>query len=108
MDTKLGQKLKQLRIKHNLSCEQLLKKLEKHNLHYTVQSIYKWEHGATPSILVIKALSSIYKCPIEYFIDDEHKTIVVLTPVEIFLLKLYRTNILFREIATLIIQKYQA
>lgn len=108
METQLCTRLKQLRKEALLSPAFVIKELEKSNLIYSVPSLYKWEQGKViPELNVIKALSAIYNCNVSYLIDTGNVANKTLSPNEIFLLKLFRNDFLFRSIAVQILRKYE-
>lgn len=105
MNVELGFKLKNLRKNFNLSGNDVKKKLKKQNLDYSLQSIYKWEEGASmPKLNVLMSLAKIYKCDISYLLNEKNLTYQNLTNGEIFLLDSYRNNFLFRSIAVQIMR----
>lgn len=108
METRLSLRLKQLRKSFGLSPSQVIKKLKSFDLDFCDQSVYKWESGkSTPSIKTLKALAKIYCCHISYLVEEEECKLVRLSPKEIFLLKIFRTDFLFRSIAVQIIRRFK-
>lgn len=106
METKLSTKLKLLRKEHNYSNADIIKKLKANNYIYSKQSIYKWEDGtSSPDIDVLKVLAKIYHVNVSFLLDDGDTTIKNLTPGEIFILRLYRNDFLFRSIAVQILRR---
>lgn len=106
METKLSIKLKSLRKENNFRIEKVLSKLKAENFSYSKQSVYKWEDGSSvPDIDVLQALAKIYHVNTGYLLDDNDTTLKNLTPSEIFILRLYRNDFLFRSIAVQIIRR---
>ena len=65
----LGEKLTKLRKKQNYTQEQLAEILE-----VSRQSVSKWEFDlAYPETSKLKQLSKLYKCSIDYLLDDENE-----------------------------------
>lgn len=66
----LGEKLKHLRIKNNLTQKDLAD-----SLHVTFQTVSKWENDTNePDMATLKELAKILNCPISYFYSDEEET----------------------------------
>ena len=66
----LGDKLKHLRIKNNLTQKDLAD-----SLHVTFQTVSKWENDTNePDMATLKELAKILNCPISYFYSDEEET----------------------------------
>lgn len=106
MENKISIRLKTLRKQSSLSAKQVIYLLSKSNHKYSLQALYKWEEGmVTPKLNTIKELSKIYHCPISYLVDGKIFEYKKLTASENYVLNIYRTNFLFRSIATQIINK---
>ena len=104
---KLGKKLRELRVASDFSVVYVIKRLRKYNLHYSPQSIYKWEQGqVTPDIYVLIALSNVYKTNLSYILDENVVTTKNLTACEIFLLKKYHCDKNFRDISNLLTKRH--
>ena len=107
MKTKIANKIKFLRKKNNFSVRDVKNKLKIRHMDFSEQTIYKWEEGViTPNLYVLQALSEIFDIDISYLIDDGILEFKTLTPIELFLLNLYRNDFLFQNICILIIRKY--
>lgn len=106
MENKISIRLKTLRKQLSLSSKFVISKLSKTNKNYSIQSLYKWEDGSvTPSLKVLIDLSKIYKCNISYLLDGTNYEYKRLTPIENYILNIYRTDFLFRSIAVQILKK---
>ena len=69
MDNKLGDKIKELRKKHNITQKELADKLN-----VTYQAVSKWERGINyPDISIIKEISNLYNIDINELMDIEVK-----------------------------------
>lgn len=98
MESKLSIRLRALRKSAYLSASEVIEKLQDSNLDYSEQSLYKWEQGVvTPSIKTLYALSKIYNCNISYLISDDDLKFKKINDYEIAILKLYRTDFIFRN-----------
>lgn len=65
----LGEKLKHLRIKNNLTQKDLAD-----SLHVTFQTVSKWENDTNePDMATLKELAKLLNCPISYFYSDEEE-----------------------------------
>ena len=107
MKTEIAYKIKLLRKKNNFSVKDLKNKLKIRHMDFSEQTIYKWEEGAVvPNLHVLQALAEIFDIDISYLIDNEILEFKTLTPIELFLLNLYRNDFLFQNICVLIIRKY--
>lgn len=106
MENRISVRLKTLRKQLSLSTSQVIKKLCKLDKKYSVQSLYKWEEGSVvPSLKVLKDLADIYDCNISYLLDGMNYEYKRLTPIENYILNIYRTDFLFRSIVVQIIKK---
>ena len=66
----LGQKLKELRSKNNLTQKELADKL-----HVSFQTVSKWENGENePDIATLKELATLFNCSVDYLIGGEEET----------------------------------
>ncbi len=103
METRLSIRLKELRKSQQLSPTQVVKKLQEINLNYSSQSIYKWEEGESiPPANTLYELAKIYNCNICYLVDDEDGSFAKISPYDANILRLFRTDFLFRSILSLI------
>ena len=103
METRLSVRLKSLRKSQQLSPSQVVKRLKDVDLDYSSQSIYKWEEGQSiPPLNTLYALAKIYNCNICYLIDDEDGYFAKISPYDANILRLFRTDFLFRGIISLI------
>lgn len=106
MNTTFAIRLKTLRKSLSMTTLQVKNLLEKNNLYYSEQSIYKWEQGSSvPSIDIIKVLAKIYNCNISYLIEGKKYKYLRITQGECKLLDTYRTDFLLRSILTQIIKR---
>ena len=108
MDSNLSMRLRTLRKNLSLTPAQVVKHLKRNNLEYSEQSIYKWEQGSViPKFEIIKELAKIYDCNISYLVEGKKYKCLRVSPCEYQVLKLYRTDYLFRSIVTQIISKIE-
>lgn len=104
---KIGQRLKTLRRINNINPNQVIHSLEQMiKKRFTVSSLYKWEEDqAEPDIYTLIALSRIYHSSVAFILDDSIINIENLSTLEASLLRLYRNNERFMQIASHM-QKY--
>lgn len=106
MKSSLAMRLKLLRKNLSMSAARVVKLLKKNNLVYSEQSIYKWEQGnAVPDTDTLNELAKIYNCNLSYLIEGKKYKFLRVTPCEYSLLRIYRTDFLFRSILTQIITR---
>ena len=104
----ISMRLKALRKQFTFSASKVIKILSNIDKKYSIQTLYKWEEGSvTPSLNTLKALASIYNCPVSYLINGENLEYKRLTSSESFLLNMYRNDFLFRSIAVQILKKIE-
>ncbi len=105
METRLSIRLKTLRKSQSLNPSQVVKRLKQYDYEYSTQSIYKWEEGSTiPPLNILYALSKIYNCGISYLLSEEIEEYKQIGPKEAIVLRLFRTDFLFRNILSMIIK----
>ena len=100
METRLSLRLKTLRKEFSLSPSQVVNKLKKINFNYSEQSVYKWEQGKSIPPLD----TTIYNCSISYLLVDESENYKKVNSSDIKVLKLFRTDFLFRSILSLMVR----
>lgn len=105
MITGLSTRLRNLRKSKDLSANQVVKMLKDNGLDYSEQSIYKWEQGnAIPSINTLYVMAQIYSCNISYLISDDDVEYRRITPQELSILNIFRTDFLFRSTVSLLMR----
>lgn len=105
METKLSTRLKALRKNESLTVSEVVRLLYENNLDYSEQSVYKWEEGSSvPSVRTLYILAKIYNCPISFLVADDHVNFKKINPHELLILRLFRTDFLFRSTASLLMR----
>ena len=105
MEDTISIRLKVIRKNLSLSIPKVIKLLQRNNLNYSAQSLYKWEDGTSiPPMNVLRVLAKIYNCNFSYLADGKIYEFKRVTAIERNILNMYRTDFLFRSISTQIIQ----